>query len=441
MSAFIARSGWMHEQALRLDAGAYGEGGLAIRDHIVGGGYRWQQLAAVAHAFNAPRYTRRYVSESNRGTPILSSSDILLADLAGVPRLSNKATPELPQLLLQQGSTLISRSGTIGNTAFVRREMVGMAASEHVMRAVPLNRAIAPGYLFAFLTSRQGQVLLRQHTYGSVIQHIEPQHIADLPVPLPDDAEQERIHQLVQRAADARTEAARLLDEAARYFDDLAGPMPSAHDHAYATSIAKRSRLGLRLDAFHNVGWTREGRELAGTPIGDMAAVRRPGIFKRIFVQHGIPLVSGIDVYQVRPSFRQRLMRVEAERANCFIQAGQVLVQRSGQRYGLLGRPAYVGQRMEGWAASEDLITIKPRDAAAAATIFAYLRSRSGRRALLRHSYGTSIPHLDPEGVSKVEIPPLPHTLLGGVQRALELREWADEDEGRAIREVEAWLG
>jgi hypothetical protein len=48
---------------------------------------------------------------------------------------------------------------------------------------------------------------------------------------------------------------------------------------------------------------------------------------------------------------------------------------------------------------------------------------------------------LNPEGLARIEVPPLPATLLTGAQRALELRERADEDEERAIREVEAWLG
>jgi len=60
---------------------------------------------------------------------------------------------------------------------------------------------------------------------------------------------------------------------------------------------------------------------------------------------------------------------------------------------------------------------------------------------MLRHSYGTSIPHVNPEGIASLIVPPLPPTLLAGANRALALREQADADEERAIREVEAWLG
>ncbi len=395
----------------------------------------------MSRAFTGARFARTYVSDSARGVAYLTGSDMLLADLWGLLRLSSRRTPQMESLLIRSGWTLVSCSGTIGRTAYVRAEMAGMAASHDVIRVVPDAMTVAPGYLFAYLSSGPAQAMIRQRTYGSVVQHIEAHHIADLPVALPDETMQGRIHRLVQGAADARTEASRLLDEAARYFDELAGTLPSAHEHAYAVGVVPRSQLGLRLDAFNHVGWAREGRALSGTSIRELGRVTRPGIFKRVFVERGVPLVSGIDVYQVRPSSRQRLMRVEAERAGCFIQEGQVLVQRSGQRYGLLGRPAYVGRRLDGWAASEHLMTVTTPSKEHAAWIFSFLRGEAGRRTVLRHSYGTSIPELNPEGLAKVQVPALPAALLTGVQRALELREQADEDEERAIREVEAWLG
>jgi type I restriction enzyme S subunit len=244
LKTFVARSGWVREEGLRLDASAYAGGGLQARDRILAGSWPLRQLSGVARLFNGPRFAPRYVRDPKRGIPFLSSSDILLADLRNIPLLSNAGTPGLPKLLVQGGWTLISCSGTIGNTAYVRPEMAGMAASQHVMRAVPEDSDITPGYLFAFLSSAPAQAMIKQKTYGTIVQHIEPHHIADIPVPLPDRPMQERIHALVDGAAKARTEASRLLDAAAAYFDALAGPMPSAHDHARAAGVVRQSRLG-----------------------------------------------------------------------------------------------------------------------------------------------------------------------------------------------------
>lgn len=440
MNAFVARRRWLDEEALRLDATAYAGGGPAIRDRIVTGPREWKPLGKVAELFNGPRFVRHYIRDCAVGTPLLSSSDILLADLGQVPLVSNTATPGLDRLIVHEGWTLISCSGTIGNTAFVRPEMAGMAASQHVMRAVPSDYDVAPGYLFALLSSSLGQTLIKRRTYGSIVQHIEPHHIADLPVLVPPPEFQQRIHDLVTGAARARTEASRLLDEASGYFDGLAGPMPSAHDHAYATGTVRRSRLNLRLDAFHHVGWATEPIAASGDRIDQLADVISTNRVPRIYVKQGLPFLSGIDVFRIRPAVRVQIAPFVADQFQARVARGDLAIQGSAQRYGLLGRAAFLGQRLHGWAASHDLFRVRTGSIASTARIYAYLRSESGHRAMLRHSYGTSIPHVNPVGIAALAIPSIPEQYASGATRAIELREQADADEQRAIDEVEAWL-
>jgi type I restriction enzyme S subunit len=437
---FEVKSDWLPDQASRLDAAAYAEGGLAARDRIKAGPWPWCGVGELATAYLPPRFTRRYVRDPSRGVPFLSSSDMLLADFSGLALLSKRAI-HLDALTGVPGSTLVSRSGTIGRTAYWREEMDGMAVSEDVIHVRPRRGRILPGYLFAFLTSAPAQAMIKQHTYGSVVQQIEPSHLTRLPVPLLEVAEQRRIHELIERAAAARTEASGLLDQASGYFDALAGSFRYAHEHALAAGIVQRSELRqTRLDAFTHTGWAAEGRTLQGDPLASLAVVSRPGIIKRLFAERGTPFVSGIDVFQLRPEARSRLRSDEAVRSGAVIEVGQILVQRSGQRYGLLGRPAYVGKRLDSWAASEDLIRIKPHDPVSVGSFFAFLGSEAGQRQLIGQSYGTSIPHINPEGIATLKVPPLPLNLATNANRALELREQADADEERAIREVEAWL-
>ncbi|WP_419650104.1 hypothetical protein, partial [Thiolapillus sp.] len=65
--------------------------------------------------------------------------------------------------------------------AYARPDMDGVACSEHVMRVVPNESLIKPGYLYAYLSSRFGVPIVVSGTYGAIIQHIEPHHIAELP--------------------------------------------------------------------------------------------------------------------------------------------------------------------------------------------------------------------------------------------------------------------
>jgi type I restriction enzyme S subunit len=439
---FEVKSDWLPDQASRLDAAAYAEGGLAARDRIKAGPWPWCALGELARIFSETRFARTYVSDQKHGVPYLTGSDMLLCDLSGLLILSRRQTPQLTRLLIRPTWTLMSCSGTVGRTVFVRQDMDSMVLSHDVIRIVGQKSRVLSGYLFAFLTSAPAQAMIRQHTYGSVVQHIEPHHLTGLPVPLPEVAEQRRIHELVQRAAAARAEASRLLDQASGYFGTLAGSFRYAHEHALAAGIVRRSELRqTRLDAFTHTGWAAEGRNLKGERLSSLAEVSRPGIIKRLFAERGTPFVSGVDVFQLRPEARSRLRSDEAVKSGAVIEAAQILVQRSGQRYGLLGRPAYVGKRLDGWAGSEDLVRITSRDPALVGRLFAFLRSEAGRRQLISQSYGTSIPHINPEGVASLKVPSLPLDLATSANRALELREQADADEERAIREVEAWLG
>lgn len=443
MFTFIARSAWAEEEGLRLDAATYASGGLEERDHITLSRRlpSWRRLASLAELRYEGRFARKYVRDENLSVPFLTASDIQLADLKGMLRLSIKRTPQLPSLLLEEGWSLLSRSGTIGKVAYVRAEMAGMAASDDIIRCIPRPAVIYSGYLFAFLAGAQAQVMIRQKTYGNVIQHIEPEHIADMPVPIPNDAFQERIHGLVTRAAEARTEASRLLDAASGYFDALAGPMPSSHDHAYALGVVRSRDLDYRLDAFHHVGWASEAKFDAGDRIDSLAEIISTNRVPRVYIAEGIPFLSGIDVFRFRPSVRVHLAPYIADAFAARVSAGDIAIQGSGQRYGLLGRPAYIGKYMDGWAASHDLFRIRAQTLRDTSRIYAFLRSESGHRVMLRHSYGTSIPHVNPYGIADICIPALPPDLDEAATRAIELREQADADEDIAIREVEAWVG
>ena len=66
------------------------------------------------------RFKRIYVDDPEHGEPWLSRSDMLRADLSWLAAESLDDTPpDMETLTLHQGWILISRSGTIGNMAYV----------------------------------------------------------------------------------------------------------------------------------------------------------------------------------------------------------------------------------------------------------------------------------------------------------------------------------
>lgn len=432
---FKVRRAWANQTHLRLDASAYGEGVQSAVERIRSRPFK--ALEAIARIFRGPLHKRVYVTDPARGVPYLTGSDVALVDLPRTVLLSRARTPQLPVLTVQEGWTLVTSAGSIGNCTFVRASLAECVVSQDMIRVAP--HELHPGFVFAFLSTSTGRALIRSQTYGSVVDRIEPKHLEDIPVPLPPESVGQYVNDLVTRAASARVRAESLLAEAAAWYDSHTETSRYQYEHALAAAIVNRRSLGGRLDAFNHVGWAAVGA-LEGPRLGDVAQVQRPGIIRRVEVERGVPFVSGIDVYQVRPRARQRIIRRDAERVDALVTAGTVLVQRSGQRYGLLGRPAYVGRRLDGYACSEDLIRVVPNEVKVAGECYAFLLSDVGRRGMLRHSYGTSIPHLNPDGVRSVTVPSLPEGLANAAARALSLREEADADEATAIHKVEEWL-
>ena len=180
------------QAGLRFDASFHLSEGLVVKRQIASSPYDMLTIKDVtSEIFYGNRAKRVYVSKRENGIPFLSSSDILQADLENVKLASKKYTPCIEQMTLKKGWTLISRSGTIGNCAFANAKHAQKLASEDVIRLVP-NNILRGGLVYAYLASNHGHSLLTQGTFGAVIQHIEPNFIASLPIPkFPDEFQKE----------------------------------------------------------------------------------------------------------------------------------------------------------------------------------------------------------------------------------------------------------
>jgi type I restriction enzyme S subunit len=253
-------SKWLENNGRRLDCGPYMSGAIEARMLIKK--LYFEPLSDLTHGFSggifkAPRLSPNYVSDPDHGCPYLSSTDILCCDLSFVPLIANSQAKGLEDYFVEKGMTLVTSSGDTGRTAFARNDMHGMMGSPHFMRIKPDENKIAPGYLFAFLTSKYGNRLMVSGTYGSIIQAIEPHHISDLPVPRIDDVEQEA-HRLVISAADLRYRSNQLLERAIDMLLEksglpaLTGAIPSRFDVNVVPSSSVLSRLdGLFHSRFH----------------------------------------------------------------------------------------------------------------------------------------------------------------------------------------------
>ncbi|HRF13756.1 MAG: restriction endonuclease subunit S [Candidatus Accumulibacter phosphatis] len=406
-NARVVRSDWLEEGGRRLDCNPYMSGALEARDALRLLSERKDKLADVTTGiFDSGRESRSWVDDRRYGVPFMGSSAIGLADLSTLPLISKKQVERNPRLLLKESWSLITRSGTIGRMAYVRPDMAGMACSEDVLRVVPDESKILPGYLYAFLSSKYGVPLVVAGTYGAIIQHIEPEHIANLPVPRFGHDFERKVDLLVAQAANKRDKANYILREA---ISELISTLRLANLRAvpsstpFSVSIAPAVDVQYRLDAFFHSSYHRQAiaaLESSGADLSPLRSVvtgiEEPNRFKRIVLDGdtaGIPLFGTSAIFWNDPEPSYRLPSRLA--AHCIVSRKTLLVPRSGQLSGVIGRTVLPYGRIIGGAVSEDAIRIHCHSEEDAGFLFVFLSCECGIRQLKARAFGTSIPHLD----------------------------------------------
>jgi len=157
---------------------------------------------------------RVFVDDPQYGVPLLSIADAQKSKLTSDKFVSQTQSRNVKQAMLQEGWVLVSRTGTPGLVTYVRREMLGMAGTDHLVRLVPNEDRVLSGYLYTILSSAVGQGLLLGSVHGSVQPQLPPEYIACTKIPLLSMEDQRPIHDLITRYAEALTCASEFEDEA-----------------------------------------------------------------------------------------------------------------------------------------------------------------------------------------------------------------------------------
>lgn len=198
----------------RLDAHFYNPTAQVAVANIKNCGSEVKTVAEVSkQVLMGPRFKRNYV-EAAHGVPFLSGKNIVQIRPTDLNYLSNVQMADMQELLVKRGWTLITCSGTIGRTCFVWSNYEDYAASQHILRVIPDESVIDPGYLYAFLASQYGYEQILRYRHGSVIDEVTDTQIEHVLVPRPSRKDQAAIGDKVREAYEKRAEAIRFEDEA-----------------------------------------------------------------------------------------------------------------------------------------------------------------------------------------------------------------------------------
>ncbi|MET7283308.1 hypothetical protein ABZS29_34095 [Kribbella sp. NPDC005582] len=447
------RADWFYDQGLRLDATPYLSGAIEARKRLesLPNTVRLDRITTDIH--HAGRFSRRWVNDREHGVPFFSSTDILEADYSYLPYIAKSAAAQAPELLIEPRWTLITRSGTVGRIAYARQDVAGFACSEHVMRVIPNESEVLPGYLNTFLRSRFGVPMILASAYGAIVQHIEPHHLVDLPVPRFDSDLETRIHELVEASARLRAAFQSGLEKATEDFFRSVG-LPELIDYRWhgadrehgfeVTNFGPESIRALNFSPRAR----RIVERLAAVEHRHLGEICEGGLlgsgvrFKRIDAdqQHGVQLIGQRQGFWMRPE--GRWISALAAPPDIFAPEETILIASQGT----LGENEVFCRALMVYGAWKEhaytqhfLRVISGDDRVSGAYLYAFLRSEVAFRLLRSMSVGGKQQDIHAHLRREIPIPMAPvadrDRIAETVRQAYRDRDQADvlEDEALAL--------
>ena len=436
----------------RLEASVFGMDAQNALRIINNGKYPTKLLIGnngfVVNAHYGNRMKRNYVSKNTVGaTGFLGSAEMLDTYPSPTKFMLNDDTVD--KLRISEGTILISRSGTIGNVTFVNKTLGKNLVSEHAIR---LECGEYPGYVYAFLKSNAGKNLILSKNFGSVVQEIEPDDIATIPVPDPEVTLKSKINSLIVESFSLRDESNQWIDRANELL--LRELNLSSYDKlkeketrlSYNVSL---SSLNNRLDGSYHVPIVSDieheilnsGNRLV--EIGDSCISKNiilPGRFKRVYVEEGYGqvFIGGKQLFQLDPANKKYLSFTHHEKRikeQLELHENMILITCSGT----IGKVSLVPKHWEGWAASQHMIRIVASSKEVSGYLSIFLSTDYGKELILRNIYGSVIDEIDDNHIRKIKIPLLKNTNaqinIGEMAlKANELRYEAYQKEQEALR-------
>lgn len=168
---------------------------------------------ATERVFFCNRFTRAFV-DRDHGIPYLAGKNIVQIRPTDIAYLSRSQTNDLDLYRLQKGWILMTCSGTIGRTCLVWNNFEEFVGTHDLIRIVADASKIDGGYLYAFLSCEYGKQQVLRYRHGSVIDHVTPEQVQRVLIPVPSRKHQTVIGDNVRMAYEKRAEAIRLEDEA-----------------------------------------------------------------------------------------------------------------------------------------------------------------------------------------------------------------------------------
>ena len=358
-------------------------------------------------------FSRVFVKDLAHGIPYLAASDTVLSNLDTGLFLSRKQASDLSYLMLKKDWILVTCSGTLGNVTYTNRIFEGRIATHDLIRIVPSDKEVLRGCLYAFLSSKYGYFQLTQSSFGGVVKHINADHAGSILVPRFPEEFQKTVDSLIKDSSYMREEANDCLNKAKLLLGNYLNV-------SFSNTGFKTSRVNIkdvlgslqeRLDppAHINNGVCIMSNLIAKKPykrIGDIdAIVHRPGIFKRCYVEDGIPYIKGSEIFMTNPFHRcEHLSRTKTPYVDeMTLTEGQILITCAGS----VGNIKMITKEYQDKEAigSQDIIRLVSHDELFTKEyLFTYLQMPFVYDYIQSMKYGSVIERIEPFHVESIPV-------------------------------------
>lgn len=415
----------MVERGKRLEASVFDVEAKQAHDLVKDNKYGCSVLLGdegiIDTAYYPGRFKRIYCDRGN-GVPFYLPSQMTDIYPKADKYISKLTKCDIDELKLKEKTLLLTRSGTIGSISLVSKTILGTVFSDDVIR-VTFKNDYDLGYAYTYLKSKVGNTILQTNGYGSVITHLEPEHLSETPIPNAPIEIRKKIHNLIMKSYSLRDESNALIDQAqALLVKELNLPPISEikvdtldKSKSVQTFNVKLSEMAGRADASYHVPIVdaivdilkKNAAEV--TTVGDeriSSDIILPGRFKRVYVEegYGTVLFGGKQMYELDPSNKKYLSKSKHDERiinELEIQENTTLISRSGT----IGKVCLVPKHWQNWVASEHIIRVVPANNDVAGYISIFLSSDYGYELIKRFTYGSVVDEIDDNHVRQIQIP------------------------------------
>lgn len=433
----------------RLEAGVYLSAGFTVRRALVQSSLPVRHLGSLANIWQPGRAVSGLVA-ANCGVPYLAATQVF--DIWPSPRkwVAPKKSRIVASLLLEPRWLLVTCSGTVGRVMLAHAPHAGLAISSDLLR-VEFDDPTIRSYVYAFMRSRFGQMMMKSSHYGSIIKHIRPAHLETFPIPMLNRVERAAIHEDVESVFALRDEAYQLDMSARASFAAEMNEFPivkNEEGYSIAATSFFKGRRRLEAGAFSpQAQFVLRVYELNSQSLEALRAVACVfvrGRFKRIYGAAGTTYLDSEPIFKINPELPKLLTPATRIDFDAYmVQSGWLLMACSGQIYGINGQAILANEGHEGKVVTQHIMRIVPDPGKIRPGYLQTVLSHPtlGQPLVTSRAFGTSVPELAPEDIEQLPIPRLDHAtedrIAESAERASMLRHRADCIENAVVNMLE----